>query len=80
MFVAVRVVQADPEALYTEMNEIQADTLKSNNIVSVDCLLQTSVTEYRMSRQTTHYRRIIIYSVCPYSPPLGYRSILLSLS
>lgn len=36
MFVAVRVLQADPEALYTKMNEIQADTLKSNNIVSVD--------------------------------------------
>jgi len=45
MFVTVRVAQADPEALYTKMNEIQADTLKSNNIVSVDYLLQIPVTE-----------------------------------
>jgi len=29
------VVQAEPEALYMKMNEVQTDILKSNNIVSI---------------------------------------------
>ena len=33
------VSQADPEALYMKMNDVQADILKSNNAVSIYRLL-----------------------------------------